>query len=68
MTNLRPWHNMLNQMLIELQKQCAERDKNSYVVMQDGRMGGVAFLIHSSYGVEVHEVVEDMSRRLVIAY
>lgn len=68
MTNLKPWRNMLNQMLMELQNRCQERDKNSYVVMQDGRMGGVAFLIHSSYGVEVHEVVEDMSRRLVIAY
>lgn len=68
MTNLKPWGTMLNQMLIELQKQCSERDKNCYVTMQDGQMGGVVFLIHSSYGVEAHEVVEDMSRRLVIAY
>ena len=68
MNNLRPWHPMLHQMLTELQNRCQEHDKNSYATMRDGQMGGIAFLIHSSYGVEVHEVVEDMSRRLVIAY
>lgn len=68
MNNLRPWQPMLHQMLTELQSRCQERDKNCYVTMQDGRMGGIAFLIHSSFGVEVHEVVEDMSRRLVVAY
>ena len=68
MNNLKPWRTMLHQMLTELQKRCSERDKNSYVTMQDGQMGGVMFLIHSSFGVEAHEVVEDMSRRLVIAY
>lgn len=68
MNSLKPWQPMLNQMLIELQKRCQQRDPNCYVRMDDGQMGGVMFLIHSSYGVEIHEVVEDMSRRLVIAY
>ena len=68
MNGLRPWQPMLYQMLATLQKRCSERDKNCYVTMQDGQMGGVVFLIHSSYGVEVHEIVEDVNRRLVIAY
>lgn len=68
MNNLHHWHTMLHMMLAELQKRCQKRDPNCYVQVRDGQMGGVMFLIHSSGGLEVHEVVEDMSRRLVIAY
>ena len=62
MNNLRPWQPMLHQMLTELQSRCQERDKNCYVTMQDGRMGGIAFA-----SILWHGMHESLRLRLVVA-